>query len=78
MVTTCTLAHSRTYLEAVSLFKIVDVIQAWVCIDKLISLGVGAYRTDEGKPWILPTVKKAEKILAEQIEKEEINHEKYI
>jgi len=40
-----------------------------------IALGVGAYRTDEGKPWILPVVKKAEKILAERIEKEEINHE---
>jgi len=40
-----------------------------------ISLGAGAYRTDEGKPWILPVVKKAEKILAERIDKEEINHE---
>jgi len=40
-----------------------------------VSLGVGAYRTDEGKPWILPVVKKAEKLLAEKIDKEEINHE---
>ena len=32
-----------------------------------VSLGVGAYRTPEGKPWILPVVKKAEKILAEQV-----------
>ena len=24
-----------------------------------VSLGVGAYRTDDGKPWILPVVKKA-------------------
>ena len=31
------------------------------------SLGVGAYRTSEGKPWILPVVKKAEKILAEKV-----------
>ena len=31
------------------------------------SLGVGAYRTPEGKPWILPVVKKAEKILAEKV-----------
>jgi aspartate aminotransferase len=23
-----------------------------------INVGVGAYRTDEGKPWILPVVKK--------------------
>jgi len=40
-----------------------------------VSLGVGAYRTEEGKPWILPVVKKAESILAQKIEKEEINHE---
>ena len=40
-----------------------------------VSLGVGAYRTEEGKPWILPVVKKAEKILAERIEQEAINHE---
>ena len=40
-----------------------------------VSLGVGAYRTDEGKPWILPCVKAAEKILAEKTDKEEINHE---
>ena len=32
-----------------------------------VSLGVGAYRTSEGKPWILPVVKKAEKILAEKV-----------
>merc|ERR1719466_278772 len=42
---------------------------------KKVSLGVGAYRTDEGKPWILPCVKKAEKKLADQIESEAINHE---
>ena len=40
-----------------------------------VSLGVGAYRTDEGKPWILPCVKTAEKLLAERTEREEINHE---
>jgi len=40
-----------------------------------VSLGVGAYRTDEGKPWILPCVKKAETILAQQVEDEKINHE---
>ena len=32
-----------------------------------VSLEVGAYRTTEGKPWILPVVKKAEKILAEKV-----------
>ncbi len=25
-----------------------------------INVGVGAYRTDEGKPWVLPVVKKTE------------------
>ena len=40
-----------------------------------VSLGVGAYRTDQGKPWILPVVKKAERILAGEVEEEKINHE---
>lgn len=31
-----------------------------------INLGVGTYRTSEGKPWILPSVKKAEQILFEK------------
>jgi len=42
---------------------------------KKVSLGVGAYRTDEGKPWILPVVKKAEQLLAQQVTDEKINHE---
>lgn len=29
-----------------------------------VSLGVGAYRDDMGKPWVLPVVKKVEKIMA--------------
>lgn len=40
-----------------------------------VSLGAGAYRTDEGKPWVLPVVKKAEAKLAKDIEEETINHE---
>jgi aspartate/tyrosine/aromatic aminotransferase len=36
-----------------------------------INLGVGAYRTDEGKPWVLSCVKKAE----ERIQKSNLNHE---
>jgi len=40
-----------------------------------VSLGVGAYRSDEGKPWILPVVKKAEKQLAQDVDAESINHE---
>lgn len=31
-----------------------------------INLGVGAYRTDEGKPWVLPEVRKAEALLLER------------
>lgn len=30
-----------------------------------VNLGVGVYRDENGKPWILPTVKKVEKLLAE-------------
>lgn len=40
-----------------------------------ISLGIGAYRTEEGTPWVLPVVKKAERILAEKIEKDFLDHE---
>ena len=40
-----------------------------------INLGQGAYRDDQGKPWILPVVKRAEMQLAQDIEKEKINHE---
>ena len=40
-----------------------------------VSLGVGAYRDDAGKPWILPVVKKAEMQLAKDVEEEKINHE---
>jgi len=40
-----------------------------------VSLGVGAYRTDEGKPWVLPVVKKAESYLAQQVNVDLLNHE---
>jgi len=40
-----------------------------------VSLGVGAYRTDDGKPWILPVVKEAGQKLANQTSVEQINHE---
>jgi len=47
-----------------SIFGINLAFQADPCEDKL-NLGVGAYRTEDGKPWILPTVKLAEqKILS--------------
>ena len=38
--------------------------------DKL-TFVVGAYRTEDGKPWVLPTVRKAEKLIV----KNEMNHE---
>lgn len=28
-----------------------------------VNVGVGAYRTDEGKPWVLPVVKKVQSIV---------------
>ncbi|CAG9802005.1 unnamed protein product [Chironomus riparius] len=41
------------------------------CSDK-VNLGVGAYRTEEGKPWVLPVVKKAEKAVVDDAT---LNHE---
>ena len=38
---------------------------------KKVSLGVGAYRGDDGKPFVLNTVRKAEKIVLEKA----MNHE---
>ncbi|XP_052006370.1 aspartate aminotransferase, cytoplasmic-like [Xyrauchen texanus] len=37
-----------------------------------VNLGVGAYRTDECQPWVLPVVRKVEKIIAED---HSLNHE---
>ncbi|XP_059928818.1 aspartate aminotransferase, cytoplasmic [Gadus macrocephalus] len=37
-----------------------------------VNLGVGAYRTDEGLPWVLPVVKKVEKVIAHD---DRLNHE---
>ncbi|XP_063047691.1 aspartate aminotransferase, cytoplasmic isoform X1 [Engraulis encrasicolus] len=39
---------------------------------KKVNLGVGAYRTDEGQPWVLPVVKRVEKLL---VEDNSLNHE---
>jgi aspartate aminotransferase len=58
----------------IEVFKLTRDFQADTNTNK-VSLGVGAYRTDEGKPWILPVVKKAEHKLANDIEVEAINHE---
>lgn len=43
--------------------------------DTKVSLGVGAYRDETGKPWVLPVVKKAELTLAQETEANKINHE---
>lgn len=37
-----------------------------------VNLGVGAYRTEEGKPWVLPVVKKSEKLV---VDDNSLNHE---
>ena len=34
-----------------------------------VSLGVGAYRDENGKPWILPSVRKAEEIISADLTK---------
>jgi len=43
-----------------ALFDLVAAVKADSFPDK-VDLSVGAYRTDEGKPWILPVVSKAKK-----------------
>merc|ERR1712047_216305 len=58
----------------IEVFKLTRDFQADTDPNK-VSLGVGAYRTDEGKPWILPVVKKASHQLADDVEAERINHE---
>jgi aspartate aminotransferase len=40
--------------------------------DKKVDLGIGAYRDDSAKPWVLPVVKKAEEILSKD---PNLNHE---
>ncbi|KAG0209536.1 Aspartate aminotransferase, cytoplasmic [Mortierella sp. GBA30] len=37
-----------------------------------VNLGVGAYRTEDGKPWVLPVVKKADRVL---VNDENLDHE---
>ncbi|XKL59072.1 hypothetical protein PGB90_000088 [Kerria lacca] len=39
---------------------------------KKVNLSVGAYRTNEGKPWVLPIVRQIKKIIAEDVT---LNHE---
>ena len=40
-------------------------------MSSIVNLGVGAYRTDQGKPFVLESVKKAEQLIsAENLDKE--------
>lgn len=34
-----------------------------------VNLGIGAYRDENGKPWILPSVRAAEKIISADLDK---------
>ena len=43
--------------------------------DKKVDLGIGAYRDNNAKPWLLPVVKKADKIYTSKLESGEINNE---
>jgi len=40
-----------------------------------VNVGVGAYRGDDGKPYVLPCVKEAEQRILASLEKGELNHE---
>ena len=51
-----------TQAPPITVFKLKDDYVADTNPDK-INLGVGAYRTGEGKPWPLPVVKAAEKLI---------------
>ena len=66
--------HQVAAAPPVEVFKLTADYKADPCTSK-VSLGVGAYRDEQGKPWILPVVKKAEVELAKDIQDETINHE---
>ena len=66
--------HQVAAAPPVEVFKLTADYKADPCTSK-VSLGVGAYRDEQGKPWILPVVKKAEVELAKDIQDEKINHE---
>ncbi|XP_034464883.1 aspartate aminotransferase, cytoplasmic [Hippoglossus hippoglossus] len=55
----------------VAVFKLSQDFNNDQCPDK-VNLGVGAYRTDECKPWVLPVVKKVENII---VQDGNLNHE---
>lgn len=55
----------------VEIFALMRAYRADTCPQK-VDLGVGAYRTEEAKPWVLPVVRKVEKEMAED---DSLNHE---
>ncbi|KAK2824287.1 hypothetical protein Q5P01_021462 [Channa striata] len=57
--------------DPIAVFKLIQDFTNDQCPVK-VNLGVGAYRTDEGQPWVLPVVKKVEKII---VQDDKLNHE---
>ncbi|CAN7990471.1 unnamed protein product [Ixodes hexagonus] len=55
----------------VEIFALMRAYRADTCPQK-VDLGVGAYRTEEAKPWVLPVVRKVEKEMADD---DSLNHE---
>ncbi|XP_051773290.1 aspartate aminotransferase, cytoplasmic [Ctenopharyngodon idella] len=55
----------------VAVFKLTADFREDQCSSK-VNLGVGAYRTDECQPWVLPVVRKVEKMIADD---HSLNHE---
>ena len=51
------LPHDSRRALAYSIFKLTAAYKADTYQDK-VNLGVGAYRDDDGKPWVLPVVQK--------------------
>lgn len=69
--TTVDVFHSTPLAPADPIFALTAGYQADSNPNK-VNLGVGAYRDDQGKPFVLPTVRKVKKILAED---ETLDHE---
>lgn len=42
---------------------------------KKVNLGIGAYRDENGSPYVFPVVQRAQKIIADKIEKRELDYE---
>eukprot|EP00042_Codosiga_hollandica_P027509 m.137532 g.137532 ORF g.137532 m.137532 type:complete len:418 (+) comp52507_c0_seq2:71-1324(+) len=55
-------------------FALADRFKASTIADKA-SLGIGAFRDDDGQPWVLPTVIRAEEIMVAKLKAGQSNHE---